>query len=92
MLITTFFVLLVLGIPVSFALGISSVLAIFLAELPLIIVFQRMFSGVNSFVLTCIPFFILMGNIMEKGGIAKRIVNFSNIIIGELGRVVCSKI
>ena len=84
MLLTTFFVLLVLGIPVSFALGISSMLAIFLAELPLIIVFQRMFSGVNSFVLTCIPFFILMGNIMEKGGIAKRIVNFSNIIIGRV--------
>ncbi|MDD3655958.1 MAG: TRAP transporter large permease [Atribacterota bacterium] len=83
-LITTFFVLLVLGIPVSFALGISSVLAIFLAGLPLIIVFQRMFSGVNSFVLTCIPFFILMGNIMEKGGIARRIVNFSNIIIGRV--------
>ncbi len=83
-LIITFFILLILGIPVSFSLGIAAVLAIFLADLPLIIVFQRMFSGVNSFVLTCIPFFILMGNIMERGGIAKRIVNFSNIIIGRI--------
>ncbi len=83
-LISTFFILLILGIPVSFSLGIASVLAIYLAELPLIVVFQRMFAGVNSFILTCIPFFILMGNIMEKGGIARRIVNFSNIIIGRI--------
>lgn len=83
-LIGSFFILLILGVPISFSLGISAVLSIYLANLPLIVIFQRMFSGVNSFILTCIPFFILMGNIMEKGGVARRIVNFSNIIIGRI--------
>jgi len=79
-----FFLLLIFGIPVAFALGIATVFAIYLIDMPMIIVFQRMFSGINSFVLVCIPFFILMGNIMEKGGIARRIVNFSNLIVGRI--------
>ena len=78
-----FFLLLIFGIPVAFALGVATIFAIFLMDIPMLVVFQRMFSGTNSFVLLCIPFFILMGNIMERGGIAKRIVNFSNIIVGR---------
>lgn len=83
-LLGIFFLLLILGIPVAFSLGISTLFAIILIDIPIIIIFQRMFSGINSFVLICIPFFILMGNIMEKGGIARRIVNFSNLIIGRI--------
>jgi len=82
--IVVFFLLLILGIPVAFALGIATCFAIYLMDIPMIIIFQRMFSGVNSFILICIPFFILMGNIMEKGGIARRIVNFSNLIVGRI--------
>jgi len=84
LLIGIFFLLLILGIPVAFSLGIATLFAISLTDIPIIIVFQRMFAGINSFVLICIPFFILMGNIMEKGGIARRIVNFSNLIIGRI--------
>jgi len=82
--IGVFFLLLIIGLPVAFSLGIATILAIYLLDIPMIIIFQRMFSGVNSFVLLCIPFFILMGNIMERGGIAKRIVNFSNLIVGRI--------
>src|SRR5680860_1842134 len=84
LLIGIFFLRLILGIPVAFSLGIATLFAISLTDIPIIIVFQRMFAGINSFVLICIPFFILMGNIMEKGGIARRIVNFSNLIIGRI--------
>lgn len=84
LLIGVFFLLLILGIPVAFSLGIATLFAISLTDIPIIIVFQRMFAGINSFVLICIPFFILMGNIMEKGGITRRIVNFSNLIIGRI--------
>ena len=84
LLIGIFFLLLILGIPVAFSLGIATLFVISLTDIPIIIVFQRMFAGINSFVLICIPFFILMGNIMEKGGIARRIVNFSNLIIGRI--------
>lgn len=82
--IGVFFVLLIIGLPVAFSLGVSTILAIYLLKIPMIIIFQRMFSGVNSFALLCVPFFILMGNIMGKGGIARRIVIFSNLIVGRL--------
>jgi len=83
-LVAIFFLLLVFGMPVSFSLGIATLIVISYSDIPIIIVFQRMFAGINSFVLICIPLFILMGNIMEKGGIARRIVDFSNLIIGRI--------
>ena len=84
LLIGVFLLLLFLGIPVSFSLGIATLFVISFTNIPIIIVFQRMFAGIDSFILICIPLFILMGNIMEKGGIARRIVNFSNLIIGRI--------
>ena len=84
LLIGVFFLLLILGIPVAFSLGIATLFVISFTGIPIIIVFQRMFAGIDSFILICIPLFILMGNIMEKGGIARRIVNFSNLIIGRI--------
>jgi len=84
LLIGVFFLLLILGIPVAFSLGIATLFVISFTGIPIIIVFQRMFAGIDSFILICIPLFILMGNIMEKGGIARRIVNFSNLIVGRI--------
>lgn len=84
LLIGVFFLLLILGIPVAFSLGIATLFVISFTGIPIIIVFQRMFAGIDSFILICIPLFILMGNIMEKGGIARRIVNFSNLIVGKI--------
>ena len=79
-----FFLLLLIGVPVAFSLGIATFFGILMTNVPVLVIFQRMLAGVDSFTLLAIPFFILMGNIMEKGGIARRIVNFSNLLIGRI--------
>lgn len=80
-------VLLVLGVPIAYAIGISSLVAI-LQTVPLdisvVTAAQRSFVGMSKFSLTAIPFFILAGNIMNQGGIAKRLVDFVNAILGKL--------
>jgi len=83
-LFSVFVVLLLLGMPVAFCLLASAIVAAYYADITIFVIFQRMFAGIDNFCLLAIPFFIFMGNIMEKGGIAKRIVNFSNIIIGRI--------
>ena len=76
-----------LGVPISYALGISALAAI-LQTVPLdnsvITASQRTFVGMSKFSLTAIPFFILAGNLMNQGGIAKRLVDFVNAILGKL--------
>ncbi|WP_028865506.1 TRAP transporter large permease [Psychromonas aquimarina] len=83
----SFAVLLCLGIPVSFAIGLSS-LATILLSLPLdpaiAVVAQRMAAGLDNFALLAIPFFILAGNIMNQGGIAIRLINFAKVLGGRL--------
>ncbi len=83
----SFFVFLALGIPVSFAIGISSVLTILLSlplEPAIAVVSQKMASGLDSFSLLAIPFFILAGNIMNCGGIAMRLINLAKVLAGRL--------
>ena len=79
--------LLVIGVPISYAIGISSLAAI-LSVVPLdvsvLTAAQRTFVGMSKFSLTAIPFFILAGNLMNQGGIAKRLVNFVLAILGKL--------
>lgn len=79
--------MLVLGVPISIAIGISSVAAI----LPimdynavLLTGAQRTFSGISVFTLIAIPFFILAGNIMNRGGIAIRLINFAKLLTGKV--------
>jgi tripartite ATP-independent transporter DctM subunit len=79
-----FIVLLVVGLPVAYCLGFSSLLYFFMNGIPLITLPQKMFSGMNSFVLLCVPGFILAGNLMNQGGITNRIITFSNSIVGHL--------
>ncbi len=79
-----FFLTLIMGIPVAFAVGLAALGAVIYADIPVFVVFQRMFGGVDSFSLLAIPFFVFMGNIMDTGGIARRIVGFANIIIGQI--------
>ena len=80
-------VLLVAGVPISYSIGISSLIAI-LQTVPLdvsvITGAQRIFVGMSKFSLTAIPFFILAGNLMNQGGIAKRLVDFVMAILGKL--------
>ncbi|MDF4861691.1 TRAP transporter large permease subunit, partial [Vibrio parahaemolyticus] len=83
----SFAVLLAIGVPVSFAIGLSS-LATILMGLPLepaiAVVAQRMAAGLDNFALLAIPFFILAGNIMNQGGIALRLINFAKVLGGRL--------
>lgn len=84
-LFTAFAVLVCLGVPISFVLGIASLAAmVFAGDYPLQVVIQRMFAGVDSFPLMAIPFFMLAGSLMEKGGITSRIIGFALSIVGGL--------
>lgn len=84
MLFIVFIVLLFSGMPIAFSLGISSLLYIVLNDIPLNVIPQKMFEGINSFTLLCIPGFILAGNLMNAGGITKRIINFANNVVGHI--------
>ena len=64
--------LLVLGLPIAFALTLSSALVVWQADLPLTVVVQQMFHGINGFTLLALPFFFLGGNVVSVGGISER--------------------
>ena len=70
----TFFGLLVLGVPVAFAIGLSAICTILYEGLPVAVVFQQMMSGMNIFSFLAIPFFVFSGELMLHGGIADKIV------------------
>lgn len=79
--------LLVIGVPISYSIGISSLAAILLVvplDVSVLTAAQRTFVGMSKFSLTAIPFFILTGNLMNQGGIAKRLVDFVLAILGKL--------
>lgn len=77
-------ILLALGTPIAFSLGISSMVYLLFTDVPLNIIPQRMFSGIDSFVLLCVPGFILAGNLMNSGGITERIINFCLAVVGHI--------
>ncbi|HKL11479.1 MAG TPA: TRAP transporter large permease [Clostridia bacterium] len=84
-LFIAFIVLIVLSVPISIALGLSSMIAVLLhTDLSLMVLVQKIFGGVNSFTLMAIPFFILAGNMMAAGGVSTRLVNFAGTLIGRL--------
>ncbi|TJZ80719.1 TRAP transporter large permease [Paracoccus hibiscisoli] len=77
--------LLLVGVPVAFALGLAAIATIWQGELmPMLIVPQEMIRSINSFPLLAIPFFILAGNLMQSGGISQRLVAFSRTLVGSL--------
>ena len=80
----SFTVLLLLGVPVAFAIGLSSVATILAAGLPIAIVFQKMVGGMQVFSFLAIPFFVFAGELMLYGGIADRIVKFANSLVGHV--------
>lgn len=80
-------VLLVIGVPITYAIGISSlaaILPVISVDVAVLTAAQRTFVGMSKFSLTAIPFFILAGNLMNQGGIAKRLVDFVMAILGKL--------
>ena len=73
-----------LGIPVVFALGLSNIVLIALMDLPFTILPSRMISGMNSFPLLAIPFFMFVGEVMNRGGIARRLVKLADVFVGGI--------
>ena len=74
-----------LGMPVAYAIGVTSVLLLLLdGTVPLVLAPQRMFVVVNSFSLMAIPFFLLAGEFMNTGGITKRLVNLADALVGQI--------
>jgi len=72
-----------LGVPIAFSLGIASVATLqFASDLPLTLAAQRLFTGTDSFPLMAIPFFMLAGELMESGGISRRLFDFAHAIVG----------
>ena len=84
LLFSTFAVCLVLGVPISIALGLAAAAYLFAADISLTVVAQYAYAGMDSFVLLCIPGFVLAGNLMNGGGITDQIVRFGNALVGHV--------
>lgn len=74
----------VMGMPIAFAIGISSLLSLLSQDVPLILISHYMFSGVDSFVLCAIPMFVLAGDIMLHGGMTKSLTDLSDVLVGRI--------
>jgi tripartite ATP-independent transporter DctM subunit len=83
-LCVSFTLLLILGVPVAFSIGLSSLATLLYEGLPLAVGFQQMISGMNPFSFLAIPFFIFAGEIMMYGGIADKIVDFAKSVAGHV--------
>ena len=87
LLFGSFFVMLLVGVPISAGIGIASIFTALFSMDPAIFALtaaQRCFSGIDSFSLLALPFFSLGGNIMNKGGIAKRLVRLARLAVGKM--------
>ncbi|MDB5932606.1 MAG: hypothetical protein JWR60_4313, partial [Polaromonas sp.] len=80
----SFALLLVLGVPVAFSIGLASVCTVLYSGMPVAIVFQKMIGGMQVFSFLAIPFFVFAGELMLYGGIAQRIVRFANSLVGHV--------
>lgn len=83
LLIGSLVVMLVLRMPISFALGFSSIVTALYLNLNLLTLCQKMVSGMQSFSLLAIPFFLLAGEIMGQGGISQKMVDVANVLVGR---------
>lgn len=83
-LFAVFFTALLFGVPIAFSLGLASLVYLIFADISLIIIPLKMYSGIDVFVLLSIPGFILAGNIMNNSGMTDRIINFSNNLVGHI--------
>jgi C4-dicarboxylate transporter DctM subunit len=83
-LFISFLFFLIIGVPIAFLLGLAPLVAfITQGETPIVLVAQRVFTGMDSPVLMAVPFFILAGNIMSAGGMTRRLVKFCNVLVGS---------
>lgn len=83
-LIGSFFLLVVVGVPIAFALGISSLVVCLILGLPVTTLINQTFHGINSFVLLAVPFFLIAGNLMNLGGVTDRLTRLSRCLVGHI--------
>ena len=80
----TLFLLICLRIPIAFSLGIAAVVSALYLDIPLLNIFMKMVTSMQSFVIIAAPFFIVMAQIMCDGGVTKKLMNFCNLIVGRI--------
>ena len=86
-LVLSVIILLVIGVPIAFSIGISGILTMLMSidAMPAFTTYaHRMATGLDSFALLAIPFFVLAGGIMNSGGIAMRLINFARVLVGKM--------
>ena len=84
MIAAIFLILLAVGIPIAFVLGISSVIYLWKTQMPYVLVSQRVFVGLDNFLILAVPLFILAGKLMNASGITRRLIDFFYVIIGHI--------
>ena len=78
-------VLFALGIPIVYSLGVASLISLlYLGNVPLVVILQKMWSALDNFALLAIPLFVLTGGLMERGGVSRRIIAFAYAVIGKI--------
>lgn len=84
LLMGSFFLLIILRVPIAFALGVASMITINSLGLPFLSVVNQMYASIDSFPLLAVPFFLLLGRLMNEGGITDRLVKLSEALIGHI--------
>lgn len=84
LLFGSFLLFLILGLPVAIAIGLTAVVVLLSQDVSLLVLPQRMFAGTDSFPLVAVPFFILAGDLMSKGKISEKLVQFADSLLGFL--------
>lgn len=83
LLVIMFIIFVAIGVPISFALGMVSFAGIFTMNVPNMVIFQKMFNGMNSFTLLAVPLFILAANLMNEGEITEKLIDCCNALVGR---------
>jgi tripartite ATP-independent transporter DctM subunit len=84
LLAAVFLITLAFGFPVAVCLGLVSLAALWSKGVMLSVMAQRIFTGIDSFPLMAVPFFVLAGELMNRGGTTKRLVDFANVLVGRI--------
>ena len=84
LMLAAFAVCFLLGIPLALVLGIAGFSVILAMGVPAQLLAQRMFTGIDSFPLMAVPFFILAGDLMNRGGTTARIISFADSLVGHI--------
>ena len=79
-----FFIALALGVPIAFVMGITAIVVLIILGIPLYLIPQRLFTGMDSFPIMAVPFFILSGDLMNEARITDKIIEFSKLLVGRI--------